>query len=227
MKVFIIEDEPDFREFLQTSLEQEGYTVHSNGDGAEVMALFNNNKPDIVLLDMNLPQRDGMEILREIRSHAQFQQIPVIVVTGRDDEREIVKAFNHGADDYLTKPFTLDILWARMKAVLRRTQPVQDLPKKLVCRDLSVDLSTHQVFLNNQEVKLTLTEYNILTHLLKKTGQVVTRDEIRQKALNDPAISDRTLDVHMTAVRKKLAHRGSDIITIRGVGFRFVDEPSI
>ncbi len=221
MKVFIIEDEPDFRELLQSELENEGYTVFSHGDGIGVMSLFNNNRPNIILLDMNLPQRDGMEILAEIKSHAEYRDIPIIIVTGRDDESEIVKAFNSGADDYLVKPFTLDILRARMKAVLRRSQPVQDSAKKLSSKDLSVDLSTHQVFLNNQEIKLTLTEYNILTYLLRKTGQVVARDEIRTQALNDPTISDRTLDVHMTAVRKKLAHRGPSIITIRGVGFRF------
>lgn len=226
MKVFIVEDNSEFLDFLMGSLKQENYEVLGNGDGKNIIPQLTGYKPDLILLDMNLPERDGFDILSEIRGHNEFQRTPIIVITGRDDEKDILRAFNQGADDYLTKPFTLDILWARMKAVLRRTKPVEKNSNKLESQDLIVDLSTHQVFLAQNEIKLTLTEYNILVYLMKKIGQAITRAEVRKEALNDENISDRTLDVHMTSLRKKLAHRGPDVLTIRGVGFRLLEEPA-
>lgn len=220
----MIEDESEFRTFLLNSLGHEGYEALGNSDGEKVISQFSTFRPNLILLDMNLPNKDGMDILREIRGHSDYQKTPVIVITGRDDEKDIVRAFNHGADDYLTKPFTLDILWARMRAVLRRSQATVANAKKLTSQDLTIDLSTHQVFLVEQEIKLTLTEFNILNHLMVKIGQVIPRDELRSESLKDTAITDRTLDVHMTSLRKKLAHRGPDIVTIRGVGFRFVED---
>ena len=143
------------------------------------------------------------------------------MVTGHNDEQKVVQALNTGADDYITKPFRLNILDARIKAVLRRAkEPTEDL-KKLNSGTLTIDLLSHQIFLEQKEIKLTLTEYKILVELVKRSGQVVTREQFRNNVLEQPTLSDRTLDVHMTALRKKLEAVGKFIHTIRGVGYRY------
>ncbi len=221
MTIMVVDDESEFRALIGTSLSEQGYKVELIEDGERIFKDFSSKIPDIILLDLSLPGKNGLEILADLKQSKEFKKVPVIMVTGHNDEQKVVQALNTGADDYITKPFRLNILDARIKAVLRRAkEPTEDL-KKLNSGTLTIDLLSHQIFLEQKEIKLTLTEYKILVELVKRSGQVVTREQFRNNVLEQPTLSDRTLDVHMTALRKKLEAVGKFIHTIRGVGYRY------
>lgn len=222
--VLIVEDETDIRELLTQKLINQGFIVYSTDRGDAVMDSVRNYRPDIVLLDQIMPGRMGIDVLRDLRATDEFNDIPVIMVTGLGGEGEKLEAFSSGADDYVTKPFMSKELAARIRAVLRRTKGLgfdASKPNQLVNSNLVVDFSAHKVFVDNDEVKLTLTEFKLLSELLMQAGRVLSRDQLREKVLGRLSITDRTIDVHMAALRKKLRNRGDDIQTVRGVGYRF------
>ena len=222
LRVLIVEDEPDIREAVQASLQSEGFMVTALDNGMDVIPTMRQTKPDIVLLDQILPGKTGVEVVREMRAEQQFSRTPIMMVTGLAGEDDKVLALDIGADDYLTKPFSMKELSARIKALARRAE-IDAKQDRLTKDRLVVDFAAHRVTLDSQEVQLTLTEFKILSELLKQSGTVLTRERLRERALGNLNVTDRTIDVHMASLRKKLNEVGDQIETVRGVGYRFAD----
>ncbi|PWU16100.1 MAG: DNA-binding response regulator [Bdellovibrio sp.] len=221
LKVLIIEDESEIREFLVAHLQDSGMEVVALATGDELKVTFNSFVPDVVLLDQVMPGKSGREIIREIRSQVQFSNLPIMMVTGLDGEADKVETLADGADDYMTKPFSVREIVARINALVRRSQAAYRAQQRNIrVRDLDVDLVAHRVTLKSREIPLTLTEFKILVELLRQCGQVLTRDRLREHALGNLNVADRTIDVHMASLRKKLDEMGDLIETVRGVGYR-------
>lgn len=227
MKVMVVEDERDIRDILKNLLEDEGFQVVAFENGQNILEDLRVNEPDLLLLDQILPGKTGVEAVREVRSSEKFAKLPIIMVTGLSGEDDKVTALDLGADDYVTKPFYPKELAARIKALARRSDLSDGTgAKDRITRDnVVVDFSAHRVTVDGQEVGLTLTEFKILSELLKQSGQVLTRERLRERALGNLNVTDRTIDVHMASLRKKLGDVGNQIETVRGVGYRFSDRP--
>ena len=230
MKVMVVEDESDIRDILKNLLEEEGFQVVTLDNGLNLMEEIRNNQPDLLLLDHILPGKTGVDAVREVRASESFGRLPIIMVTGLSGEDDKVHALDLGADDYVTKPFYPKELAARIKALARRTDiattSVDRVPTKddrIVRDSLVIDFSAHRVTVDAVDVALTLTEFKILGELLKQSGQVLTREKLRERALGNLNVTDRTIDVHMASLRKKLGTIGNQIETVRGVGYRFTD----
>lgn len=220
-RVLVIEDENEIREFLVSQLEENGMRAMGLPSGDELRQALEVFQPHAILLDQMMPGKSGREIVREIRAHVQYADLPIMMVTGLDAEVEKVESLGEGADDYVTKPFSIREVIARINALVRRSQAAhRQNQKSIVVRDLTVDLVAHRVSLRGKEVPLTLTEFKILVELLRQCGQVLTRDRLREKALGNLNVTDRTIDVHMASLRKKLEEIGELIETVRGVGYR-------
>lgn len=221
MRVLVVEDESEIRELLVDQFRDSGMECLGLDGGALVLKSLESFSPDVILLDQMMPGRSGAEIIGDIRADLRFCEIPIIMLTGLDGETEKVKALNGGADDYVTKPFSVLEVQARIHALVRRSKlSYKTHQNNMRVKDLVVDLNAHQVLHKGQVVPLTLTEFKILVELLRQSGQVLTRDRLREKALGNLNVTDRTIDVHMTALRKKLEDMGEQIETVRGVGYR-------
>lgn len=218
MRIMIVEDEFEVRELLKSILaDQFELAVLENSDG--LIDRMREFKPDVVLLDHKLPGKSGPECIRDIRLSREFPKVALMMVTGLSSEHDKVTAFELGADDYIIKPFLPRELVARIRAVNRRIADSGE-PDRLLFGDLEIDLLAHRVVLSGQEILLTLTEFNILKELLKRSGQVLSRERLRETALGNLNVTDRTIDVHMAALRKKLNGFSDKIETVRGVGYR-------
>lgn len=220
MKVMVVEDEQDIREILKNLLEDEGFQVIALENGLNILEELRRSAPDLVLLDHILPGKTGVEVVREIRGQEKFARLPIIMVTGLSGEDDKVTALDLGADDYVTKPFYPKELAARIKALARRSE-IEPKQSRLIHDRLTIDFAAHRVLLDGREVALTLTEFKILSELLKQCGMVLTRERLRERALGNLNVTDRTIDVHMASLRKKLSPLGNQIETVRGVGYRF------
>jgi two-component system phosphate regulon response regulator PhoB len=230
MKVMIVEDESDIREILTNLLHDEGFEVVALENGMRIMEELTQHRPDLLLLDQLLPGKTGVEAVREVRASEAFARLPIIMVTGLSGEDDKVNAFDLGADDYVTKPFYPKELAARIKALARRSDLVGapgdgggEAGDRIQRGSVSIDFSAHRVLIGGNEIPLTLTEFKILGELLKQSGQVLTRERLRERALGNLNVTDRTIDVHMASLRKKLGPVGDQIETVRGVGYRFSD----
>lgn len=229
MKVMIVEDESDIRDILTNLLQEEGFEVVALENGLRIMQELGQHRPDLLLLDQLLPGKTGVEAVREVRGSEAFARLPIIMVTGLSGEDDKVNAFDLGADDYVTKPFYPKELAARIKALARRsdlagaTSVDEGGGDKILRGPIAIDFSAHRVLIGSNEVPLTLTEFKILGELLKQSGQVLTREKLRERALGNLNVTDRTIDVHMASLRKKLGTVGDQIETVRGVGYRFSD----
>lgn len=221
LRVLVVEDESDIREFLMSQLVDNGMKVEGIASGDLLFDTIEQFKPDIVLMDQMMPGRSGRELIQDLRTNVAYSEIPVMMVTGLDAETEKVVSFGAGADDYVTKPFSIREVIARIQALVRRSQAThRSQQRNIVVKDLHVDLVAHRVVMNGKEVPLTLTEFKILVELLKQAGQVLSRDRLRERALGNLNVTDRTIDVHMASLRKKLEAMGDTIETVRGVGYR-------
>tara|TARA_B100000749_G_scaffold280887_2_gene280066 strand:+ start:135392 stop:136078 length:687 start_codon:yes stop_codon:yes gene_type:complete len=220
-KVLVVDDEQGVREYLATVLQDEGFHVQAIASGETLFETLKSYNPNMVLMDYRMPGRGGVELVQSIRNFADYKSLPIIMVTGVAGEDDKVAALEMGADDYVVKPFLPKELSARIRAVLRRVQEEPTEPEPVLQNNgLAVDVKSHTVTLDGEEVHLTLTEFKILSELLKQKGQVLSRDKLRQKALGNLNVTDRTIDVHMASLRKKLTRCGDDIQTVRGVGYR-------
>lgn len=226
MKVMVVEDEGDIRDILKSLLESEGFQVVALESGMNILNDLQQNQPDLLLLDQILPGKTGVEAVREVRGSDEFSKLPIIMVTGLSGEEDKVNALDLGADDYVTKPFYPKELAARIKALARRSDidAIDAKKTRIVCDNVMVDFAAHRVTVDEQEVALTLTEFKILSELLKQSGQVLTREKLRERALGNLNVTDRTIDVHMASLRKKLGPTGDRIETVRGVGYRFANK---
>jgi len=226
LKVVVIEDEPDILELIEYNLRREGFEVATATTGRSGLSVIGREKPDIVLLDLLLPGLDGLDVCRRLRAVESTRDLPVIMVTARGEESDVVLGLGVGADDYIHKPFSPSELIARVRAVLRRG-PIRDSdPDRMVVRGpLAIDPVRYRIKVDGRRLEFTPTEFRLLHVLASHPGRVFTRGQLLDRAVGDRAVViDRNIDVHVRAVRKKLGpHRGL-IQTVRGIGYCFRDE---
>lgn len=220
--VYIVEDDTSIRELEMYALKNSGFEAIGLEDGTAFYKALENKIPDIVLLDIMLPQDDGMQILKKIRSTPQYSDLPVIMVTAKTSEIDAVKGLDMGADDYITKPFGVMELVSRVNAILRRTQ--KKAKPILAYKNIELDEGRHTVLVSGNEIELTYKEYEILKHLIRNKGIVLTRDRLMEIVWGyDFEQGNRTVDVHIQSLRKKLGSAGEHIKTIRNVGYKVGD----
>lgn len=219
-KIMIVEDDASIRRIVVISLKNEGYTdvlECDRGDSATETAY--EKRPDLILLDLMLPGRDGISVCRELKANPETAHIPVIMLTAKGEEYDIVTGLDAGADDYVVKPFSKNILLARIRAILRKDSDNHE--KQIAFDGLVLDNISHKTTLDGRELSLTLSEYNILELLLSNAGRVFSRPSIIQKiSKGEKIVTERTIDVQMVSLRRKLGRWAGHIETIRGVGYR-------
>jgi len=221
MKVVIIEDEKDLAELLAFNLGKEGWQTLVALDGRSGLELVTAELPDMVILDLMLPEISGTEVCKLLRKQAGTAAIPIIMVTAKGEEIDRVVGFEVGADDYLVKPFSSRELLLRMKAILRRTNPETKQEKTLHLGDLTIDPSRHTVAVANEDITLTSTEYKLLLILAERYGRVQSRERLLQDVWGYSSEADtRTVDTHITRLRAKLGDAGEMILTVRGFGYK-------
>ncbi|MEO0479638.1 MAG: response regulator transcription factor [Planctomycetota bacterium] len=228
-KIVVVEDETDILEVIEYNLAREGYRVRAFRDGEEGLEAVRRDAPDLVILDLMLPGLDGLEICRRIKRDDVTRHIPVIMVTAKGEEADIVLGLGVGADDYVPKPFSPKELAARVAAVLRRGPMRTDeaADERIVSGGLMVDVSRHEVSVDGERIRLTATELRLLHFLACHPGRVFTRDHLLSRVIGEDAVVlDRNIDVHVGALRKKLGSVRHRIETVRGVGYRFSDSVS-
>lgn len=226
-RIMVIEDEPDIAEVIAYNLEREGYSVSTADNGQHGLDQVLREPPDLVLLDLMLPGMDGIEVCRQIRAESHTARLPVIMLTAKGEESDVVLGLGIGADDYLTKPFSPRELVARIRAVLRRqSAPSEssDSKERIEMDGLVIDAGRHEVVVDGASQRFTATEFRLLFFLASHPGRVFTRDQLIERVIGDGAIViDRNIDVHVRSIRKKLAGYRDLVETIRGVGYRFND----
>lgn len=225
--VLVVDDEEDILELVRYNLSRNGFEVEGVASGEEALQAVARRRPDLVVLDLMLPGVDGLEVCRQLRQGAATRDLPVVMLTARGEEAEIVTGLELGADDYVAKPFSPRVLIARLKAVLRRRQaasPAQDAP--LERGPLAIHPGRHEVRVSGEPIELTSTEFRILHLLARRPGWVFTRQQIIDEAQGeDAAVTSRSVDVHVVSIRRKLGDAKELIETVRGVGYRFQDLP--
>jgi two-component system alkaline phosphatase synthesis response regulator PhoP len=225
-KIVVIEDEPDIVEVICYNLQREGYQVSSTTRGDEGLELVRNQSPALVILDLMLPGMDGLSVCQQIKSDPLTHSTPVIIISAKGEESDVVIGLGLGADDYIAKPFSPREMLARVKAVLRRG-PLQEEQQKdrIVAGNLVIDPGRHEVRAAGELVRLTATEFKLLHQLASQPGRAYTREQLLNRVVGEGVVVvDRNIDVHIRSVRKKLGELGEMIQTIRGIGYRFVDD---
>ena len=222
--ILLVEDERDIQELLKFSLEREDFDVEAVGTGEDAMRYLKTNVPSLLLLDLMLPGIDGLEVCRRVKAQPETREVPIIMLTAKDSEADIVTGLEMGADDYMTKPFSPRVLVARIHSVLRRPVTPVEEEKGPVIRigPLTVDPERHKVEIKGKEIHLTYTEFRILHLLAENAGRAFTRQQIVDQVRGESyAVTERIVDVQMVSLRKKLGNLGDWIETVRGVGYRF------
>ena len=224
-QILVVDDEKDILELLEYNLAREGYDVVCAATGDAALEAACSRKPDLVILDLMLPGIDGLEVCRQLKAAAETRGIPIVMLTAKSEEADVVVGLELGADDYVTKPFSPRVLLARVKAVLRRRAvAASDDKATLRMGDLAIDPGRHEVLAQGEGVSLTYTEFRILHFLARRPGWVFTRYQIVDGAQGeDVVVTDRSVDVHIASLRRKLGSCGKLIETVRGVGYRFKD----
>ena len=223
MHILIIEDEPDIRKTIEYNFLKEGFKVSNAGSLADGRAAFFSKSIDLVVLDLMLPDGSGLDLCREIKSNPASSSTPIVILTAKNEEVDKVVGFELGADDYVTKPFSVRELLLRVKAILKRA-PKSDaaLTPEITIGILRVDFDAHVVHVNSNEIKLTALEFKLLKQFLDKRGRVQSRDQLLQDVWGYSSdITTRTVDTHIKRLREKLQEAGDYIQTIRGVGYKF------
>ncbi len=221
--ILVVDDEEDILELLGYNLRKEGYPVATAVSGEDALDSVNRKSPGLILLDLMLPGLDGLEVCKILKNNPQTAQIPIIMLTAKGTEADIVIGLELGADDYITKPFSPREVMARIKTVLRRGNfEPKDEGEILRRHEIIINLSRREVYVKGEAVVLTTTEFEILQLLARRPGWVLTRNQIIDAIRGDNyAVTDRSVDVHITGLRKKLGSAGGHIDTVRGVGYRF------
>ena len=223
--ILIVEDEEDIQELVRYTLEREGHIVVAAETGEKGLAAVRGARPALILLDLMLPGLDGKEVCRRLKQEEATRSIPVIMLTARGEEADIVAGLELGADDYITKPFSTKVLAARVGAVLRRTARAVPAAQDVIeIGDLTIHPGRHEVTVAGSKVDLSTTEFGILQFLARRPGWVFTRRQIvRGVHGEDHPVLDRSIDVQIATLRRKLAERGDLVETVRGVGYRFAE----
>ena len=221
-KVFIVEDEPDLRDTLQYNLQNEGFSVEAFSNGEDFLSSVNKNKPNLVILDLMLPGVSGLDVCRKLRSNDNYDGIGIVMLTAKSEEIDRIVGFELGADDYVTKPFSVRELILRVKVLLKKRTDDGANEKILEFGPILMNLEAHEVSIDGKIVNLTALEFKLLKHLLKRKGRVQTRDQLLGDVWGySSEVTTRTVDTHIKRLREKLGEPGDLIQTIRGVGYRF------
>lgn len=226
--VLVVEDEADIRELVSYTLLRDGYQVASVGTGEEALAVASARPPDLVVLDLMLPGMDGLSVCRKLRADPRMARVAIVILTAKGEEKDIVSGLNMGANDYITKPFSRNVLLARVRAALRNmaspgseAAAAQQQEEAIKIHNLAIHPGRHQVLVDGQPVELSATEFRVLQVLARKPGWVFTREQILDAVHGDNyAITNRAVDVHIVNLRRRLGAGGKYIETVRGVGYR-------
>ena len=228
VNILVIEDEPDIRRNLEYNLGREGFKASSVGSLDEANEKLKSKKFDLILLDLMLPEGSGLDLCKKIKSNSETEATPIIILTAKDDEVDKVVGFELGADDYVTKPFSVRELILRVKAILKRsdtkTKEVVEVERQF--GDLKIDVDSHEVHVDSQLIELTALEFRLLKELVDKRGRVQSRDQLLSEVWGYNAeVTTRTVDTHIKRLREKLGSMGKYVQTIRGVGYKFSRTP--
>jgi len=226
-KILLIEDEPDIRKTLEYNLSREGFDVICASSLSEGKNYINTNQFSLILLDLMLPDGSGLDLCRELKTDSDKKLTPIIILTAKDDEVDKVVGFELGADDYVTKPFSVRELILRVKAVLKRgNAKSENLEVQRQFGDLVIDVDSHEVYVDNEPVTLTALEFKLLRQLVDRRGRVQSRDQLLSDVWGYSAeVTTRTVDTHIKRLREKLGAMGKYVQTIRGVGYKFSRTP--
>jgi two-component system phosphate regulon response regulator PhoB len=220
--VLVVDDEKEIRQLIAYNLQKEGYSVVSVGSGEEALEAGDGKPPDAVVLDLMLPGISGIEVCRVLKENDATKSVPIIMLTAKTEDEDIVTGLETGADDYITKPFSPKVLTARLKAVLRRrVENDRAAQERIRVHDLTIDVSRHEVYRDSELLSLSATEFAILEFLARNAGWVFPRHKIIDAVKGkDYPVTERSVDVQILGLRKKLGEAGTYIETVRGVGYR-------
>lgn len=225
--ILIVEDEKDIAEMIAYNLEREHYKIFCEYSGADVMEIAREENPNLILMDIMLPDTDGLELCKSLRADKKTKNIPIVFLSAKSQEMDKILGLELGADDYITKPFSPRELLARIKAVLRRSVPSSE-QEKIRQQDIQVDIEKHKVKVYGKSVDLTRTEFSILEFMVSRPGRVLSREKLINAVFGyDSEVYDRTVDAHIKSLRKKLGTAKHYIETVRGMGYRFKDEEDL
>ena len=229
-RVLVVDDEKDLVDLISYNLTRGGFEVVTAYNGNDALEVAQREIPDLVVLDLMLPGIDGTEVARRLKADSRTATIPIVMLTAKGEETDVVVGLTLGADDYVTKPFSMKILLARINTVLRRGEQADTAAGEggtLRTGPLVIDSSKHEVTVDGEPIRLTLTEFKLLSALVAARGRVLTRDQLMDKAMGtDVFVTDRAIDVHVTAIRKKLGAANWLVHTVRGVGYRLQESPA-
>lgn len=224
-KILLIEDEEDIAALIKLQAEIAGYKLIVEIDGLNGFRAVEREKPDLVILDIMLPGQSGLDVCRKIKTNAELKNIPVIILSAKTEELDVILGLELGADDYVSKPFSPKILFSRVRAVLRRGKEPEKAPQLVMFGPFTLEVDRYQLRKKDKQITLTLSEFGILRRLVKSRGKVLTRNQLLDDIQNSDAfVVDRNIDVHIASLRKKLGPGFHWIETVRGVGYRFKDE---
>ncbi|MDQ1351533.1 MAG: DNA-binding response regulator [Acidobacteriota bacterium] len=226
-RVFIVEDEPDILELIALNLKKAGYEVDKFSEAGPMLAMLKKKVPDLLILDLMLPDHDGLDVCKTLKNDKKYPDFPIIMVTARTEELDVVLGLELGADDYISKPFSPRELVARVKAVLRRNKPPAARTSKKIAigHILTIDTARYDVLVKDEKIQLTATEFMILKILAEKPGWVFSREKILAGLWGDEKdVFDRTVDVHIKNLREKLGPAGDLIKNVRGVGYKLSND---
>lgn len=224
-KILLIEDEEDIAALIKLQAEIAGYKLIVEIDGLNGFRAIEREKPDLVILDIMLPGQSGLDVCRKIKTNAELKNIPVIILSAKTEELDVILGLELGADDYVSKPFSPKILFSRVRAVLRRGKEPEKAPQLVMFGPFTLEVDRYQLRKKDKQITLTLSEFGILRRLVKSRGKVLTRNQLLDDIQNSDAfVVDRNIDVHIASLRKKLGPGFHWIETVRGVGYRFKDE---
>lgn len=227
-RILLIEDEEDIASLIKLQAEVSGYKLHVEVDGINGYRAVEREKPDLVILDIMLPGQNGLDVCRKIKNNPDLRDIPVIILTAKSEELDVVLGLELGADDYVAKPFSPKILFSRIKAVLRRLRDPERVANIAIFGEFTLDIDRYLLKKGEFVQPITLSEFGILRRLLTNRGKVLTRNQLLDDIHNDDAfIVDRNIDVHIASLRKKLGPNFHWIETVRGVGYRFKEEEAV
>lgn len=224
-RILLIEDEEDIAALIKLQAEVSGYKLHVEVDGVNGYRAIEREKPDLVILDIMLPGQNGFDVCRKMKGNPDLRNIPVIILSAKEEELDMLLGLELGADDYVPKPFSPKVLFSRIKAVLRRGQAAEKNPKVVQFGKFILDIDRYLLKKEDRTVPITLSEFGILRRLIANRGKVLTRNQLLDDIHNEDAfVVDRNIDVHIASLRKKLGPQFDWIQTVRGVGYRFKEE---
>ncbi len=223
-RILVIDDERDLVELIRLNLQRNGYEVLYAHDGKVGLEIARKHLPDLIILDLMMPGLTGQEVATRLKGDSQTAAIPLLMLTARSEETDIIVGLSLGADDYVSKPFSMKVLLARVAAVLRRKSSVEQAQPILNTGPMVIDQARHEITIKGKPINLTPTEFKLLTALANARGRVLSRDQLTDRVMgNGVFVTDRAIDVHVTAVRRKLGEFQWMVHTVRGVGYRLLE----